>query len=222
MKTALVTACFLEGNDAIGNNRFDRNLRYLKFYSKIKGEVGFDDIILLDNHSPIDLVQRFKVIARQENYPLWFLRYDERLERGPGPNEYPYCWRALYSYANLMHKYDKIIGIDSDGFVLTARLARFINKCQSGWVTFWCETWGFPESSLMILCKDAFPLARGYFKTHWNDRLGRQMERDIPFTDVRRDFRCGRFGESGRPKQDETMDFYSQAPLEIDLVFKSF
>lgn len=219
MKTALVTPCFLEGKDLLGNDRLIRNRRYLEYYARIEKEIGFDQIFLFDNASTEDSIQKLGSSTIAANIDL--LRFRERLERGPGPHDYPYCWRALYAIREIINLgFEKIISIDSDGFVLTKRLAEFIRKSDNGWVSFWCENGKHPESSLHILNRNAFPIFQNYTRTPWEDRVGVMMETDLPFTDVRQEFRCGRFGEIGAPPQDISMDYYGQALLKTPLQFE--
>lgn len=237
MKTALVSPCYLEGKDPIGNNRVLRNQRYLNYYLGIQKHLGFHQIVLFDNASSYiridELLSQFplKAAAGSANYaretigsllPINLIRFENTLERGPGPHDYPYCWRALYAIYGLINLgFEKIITIDSDGFVLTKRMASFIRNCNTGWQSFWCENGQFPESSIHILNSTAFSLFTEYTKTPWVDRVGSMMERALPFSDLNRDFRVSRFGERAvPPEQDPTMDMYCQAPLSIALNFE--
>lgn len=205
MKTALVTACFLEGEDVSGTSRLERNIRYVNYYDAIKTELGFDDIWLLDNASDEALLAQLPKAANIH-------RYSERLMGSDRKHDYPYCWRALYDFQLLIDKgYEKIIAIDSDCFVLTKKLAKHIRESNSGWITYWNEVHRFPEAALQILNKDAFDLFRGYTSKPWQERNdGRLMERDIPFTVVEMGFRVGRFAEQ-RLGQEDWMDAIGQA-----------
>ncbi len=245
MRTALLSACFLEGKDPVGNNRYHRNVRFVRYYREHGCKLGIDQMFLFDNASSVarcgDLVEQLGnavVLHEGERYErkrfIWFkeyfpppqlmvYRFSQRLEHGPGQYDYPYVWRAMYAARMLIHLgYQKIVFIDSDHFVLTNSLAAWIREQRSGWSALWCTTWEFPESSLSVLCEDAFPLFLEYTSKSWPERSGVCMEKSLPFTHIENGFNCGRFGEKGAPPQDATMDAYGQAPLTVDLQFGRF
>lgn len=219
MKTCLYSPCFLEGYDLIGNNRLERNRRYLDYYTGVKEDLGVDDIILYDNASADTYITALKA-----SHPtgVTLFRASERLTHGAGKHDYPYCWRALYEFDTLFHLgYDKIIMIDSDGFVLSKRLAQYIKNTNTGWVSFKSTTHEFPDCSLQILNRDAYPVFKRYAETPWKERVGCTMERDIPFTLVSESFNVGRFGEEYLP-QSPGMDYYGQAPFNIELEYGKY
>lgn len=233
MKTALVSPCFLEGTDALGNDRFARNRRYLDYYLENAEELEIDEIHLFDNASRLSFVAELspgtvmmephsngwiKAVLGPEKTTLW--SFAQRLERGPRENDYPYCWRALYAIHQLIGQgFEKIIQIDSDGFVLTRRLARFIRECNTGWQSFYCPRGGWPESSIFILNRDAFGLFGHFTDKPWEQQIGPKMEEALPFTAVSFDFVCDRFGEKPRESWPQEIDYFGQAPLDIQLRF---
>ncbi len=216
MKTALMSACFLDGEDYFGNDRTLRTLRYIDYYLRLKDDLGFDDIFLFDNASSQTQID----IVKNHQPEVHFRRYDQSLVHGGGPFDYPYCWRALYELKNLIKQgYDKIIAIDTDGYVLKSKLAHFIRDQNEGWYSFRDEIWNFPDSAIFVLNKDAFNICLKYMEKPWEQRVGELMERSIPFTHVETQFKCGRFGESRRPV-DDSMDYYGQASLNIIFQYK--
>lgn len=219
--TALVAPCFLDGEDGYGNNRIRRNQRWVNYYTAIQNKIGFDDIWLLDNSSTRENIDRF--LDGVDKTPF-IQRFSERLVRREGmPHDYPYYWRALWFIKNLFVSYDKIICIDSDCFVLTERMASYIKNLDSGWTSFWCKRWNFPDSSIWVLTKPEFDLFLKCTQGDWSRKVGECMERDIPFTYVNKDFCCSRFGEEiPVPLQDSTMDMYGQAHLTTELMFGKY
>lgn len=215
MKTALYTPCYLEGLDALGNDRLIRNIRYLEFYMKMKDYMGFQDIWLFDNGSSKKFLDILKID------PTIYIEENPHIERLEGNYGYVYCWRALYFLNNLFEKdYDKIILIDSDGYVLSKRLAKFVKNCNSGWHTLWCNKWQFPEASFSIINRDVWPILKEYTKDNdFMSKNGRCLETDVPFTHVHKEFNSDRYGEDRIP-QPKNCDFYSQAPLDIELNFE--
>ncbi len=223
MKTALFTPCFLEGKDAIGNDRLARNLEYVSYYSKISEDMGIDSIVLYDNASPMDLVGRFEreipyAIGNSE-VDFQFFREPERLYGGGGYN-YPYCWRALYFLKDLIDLgFQKFLIIDSDGYVLSPRLAKHIKNLNTGWEALWCKKWQFPDASIQILCEDTFNVYNDFTKGPWLDHNGKCMETSLPFTKINKDFDCDRYGEDRALVTSHT-DFYGQRPLDIKMEYR--
>lgn len=219
MKTALFSLCYLEGNDLQGNSRLRRNQRYVDYYSTIKEELGFETIILADNASKPYLVDTFRSLSQGMGYSVRIIRYNEHLPRR-GPLDYPYCWRGLYELKTLFDEgYEKIICIDSDGFVLSKRLANYIKSCKSGWVSFQERKYSWPEAALHILCKDALPIYEGFTSVPYSAYNGKPMETLLPFTHLERSFCIGRFGEE-KMSQYDWMDFYGQANLDTNLTYR--
>jgi hypothetical protein len=220
MSTVLFTPCFLEGKDALGNSRYDRNIRYVDYYSKIQGDLGIDALAMADNASPYSLMRSFLYHVEGKRFMKgsWF-HYEERLTGGGGYN-YPYCWRALYALKELLNDFYKIVIIDSDGFILSKRLAHYVRDLDTGWSTLWCNKWQFPESSFQVICRDAYPILKDFCDgDDYMKHNGKCMENVLPFTFVNKDFDSDRYGEDRVPQRDG-MDFYSQAPLDIPLEYK--
>lgn len=226
MRTALVTPCYLEGDDLTKSNRLERNKRYIAWYKSIQTALGFDDIWLFDNASTFNnclnvsaTIHCDTIDAPSIKPGVNLLRFTEHLPRGPGENEYPYCWRAVWEIKQLIEAgYEKIILIDSDCFITSAKLAQFVRECNSGWITLWCEKYNFPTAEFQIINKDAFPLFLDYTTGHWKFRVGRLMEKDLPYT-VNRDFKADRYGDSRIP-WDDSMDGYFQAPVDTTLGYR--
>lgn len=220
MKTVLFTPSYLEGLDPLGSSRLARNLRYIEYYSDLKdhGHLHFDDIWLADNaskHSSIEALQELTTDYFQIH------RFEENLVRGKGPYDYPYCWRALYFMQDLIRMgYKKIIFIDSDSFIVSQRLADYINEVKYGWTAFWSEKYKFPTAECHVLCEDSFYLLDKFCQVSWEHRIGTLMETQIPFTHVIKEFKCDRYGET-RILQTDDMDGYFQAPVNLELKFKS-
>lgn len=215
MKTCLYTACYLDGEDDSGSSRFERNLRYLNYYRPLKEVLGFQDFWFCDNAST-----RFSEFIRVANGPdLNVYRYGQHLPRG-GKTKMPYAWRAFHFLNQLIEKgYEKIICIDSDGFILTKRLADYVRGFNTGWTAFFDEVHKFPTAEFHILNKDSFDRVLGFNAVPWTLKDGMLMEHTLPFKEINKDFKVGRFGE-WKWKQDDSTDFYGQASLDIELEFE--
>lgn len=211
MKTILYSGCYLDGKDGLNNSRLQRNIRYVDYYYSIKNIIGFDDIFMLDNGSSYLKMTDFLGSINMEYFKI---KSVENIGEGEA-NQYPYCWRALYYIKNLIEEgYEKIVVIDSDGFVVSKKLADYINNLSSGWNSFWCKRWDFPEASIHVLCKDAFNMFFNFIKIPYQNRVGSIMEITLPFTHIEEQFNCDRFGETNDPFTND-IDYYGQAGPEF-------
>lgn len=218
MRACLYTPMFLDGVDDQGNSRLDRNIRYVKYYSAIQSEIGFDDIIFADNASSYDSMRAFKDAVGLK-YPVQIHKFHQHLARG-GTFNMPYVWRALHHIRDLIAEgYQKIICIDSDAFVLTKKLANHIRDTNTGWEALWCAKYGFPEAACHWISEDQFSFFLGYTSVPWERMNNLVMENSLPFTKVNKDFVSDRFGENFC-EQTEIMDFYGQSNLKTKLEFR--
>lgn len=216
MKCAIVTNCFLDGIDAHGDSHMARMKRFIEYYNQpaLKEILGHSKIILLDNGSENNW---------PENETTQVIKFT-RLPHGSHSTtyDYPGSWRALYQLAPLLETYDKIIWLDTDSFILTPRLAHFIRWIDKGWVGFKCKKYNFPESGCFILCKEwgREVLKRWTTKAPYTSHFGKMIETGIPFTSMRVDFDCDRYGDF-RPTKEQTplMDLYNNATLATPLKF---
>lgn len=216
MKTAIMTSSYLEGTDPTGSRRLTRLDKFL-YWNLIKNYHGYDCMFVSDNGSPLDLVN---IVSRF--YPSAnFLRYAETLPRLDIENGYQYCWRHLYTLKILIQLgYEKIIVCDSDTFIVSGRLTKYVADLKSGWTAFNIRRYNFPSAEFFILCKDAFPLYERFTSCPYQDHVGKLMETAIPFTHIEHGLNCDRYGETRTPQCAE-MDLYSQCPTDIPLVFNA-
>lgn len=200
--------------------RIDRNIKWLEYHRKLKSELAYDLIVLVDNASDLEDLKKLGATVYDEygdllhecpgSYTIVY-RFYTHIHR-TGIWEYPYCWRGLKYLQKLVRELNisKVIGLDTDFYVLTPKLAHYMRDLNSGWVSFFCHKYGFPEAAMWVLCQDsmdrllAFPVPSF---THYN---GRHMEELLPWTVVHKTGFVGdRYGE-GRQLQEPWMDWYGQ------------
>lgn len=211
--------------------RVVRYQKYLEYYLKIQNEFEFDRIILLDNESDMNLLLKLKaniyeagtkkILHQQHGSIIDVYRCSEHLPR-TGIHEYPYCWRGLEFAQNFIKQnetLEKVYFIDSDFYVLTKNLTRYMRELNAGSTSFRCKKYGFAEAALFVLCRDWF---KKYCEipipsyTHYN---GQNMEDILPFSKVETKFNGDRFGEA-RLKQTKEMDYYGQWDTNCpDMIF---
>jgi hypothetical protein len=219
MKTALFSPLYLEGLDPSQSCRMLRNKKYVDYYVnlKTKGYLNFDEIWLADNASGIDKIHEF--LDYCPSYVNVF-RFDENLVHGPNPNDYPYCWRAIYFLQDLIGMgFRKMLCIDSDSFIVSDRLAKYVTSLKSGCVTFWSEKYQFPTAECYVLCEDFFREFIQYCQTPWEKRVGSLLEVEMPWSYINKDFNCDRYGEKDEPQAD-SIDGYFQSKTSRQIIFR--
>ena len=211
---ALFTPLYLDGTDPMGSSRLERNIRYVRWYESIQEKVGFDDIWMFDNGSSEHLLERF-----QSACPNVKIERAPHLGRSEEPHGYQYLWRALWFLNDLISRgYGKIVAIDSDSFVVSERMAKHIKELQKGWEVMYERSHDCPAAEVHILCAEAFGLFKSYTSRPWQEKIGKWMERELPFTKVNKDLNCDRWGLKRTPQTPE-MDGYFQAAVDQPLVF---
>lgn len=221
MKTVLHAPLFL-GNDFQSDPwRFDRNIRFVNYYRKLKKELGFEQFVFSDNASSPKMLTDFYLAAESvENDDIRIISHHQFLNRGPN-HDYPYCWQALYDWHWLIGRgYEKILAIDTDFFVLTKKLATYLKNLETGWISLWCPKYACPEAACQVLCKDKFDLYNLYTIPPFRAHNFKQMEFELPFTWIEKGFEVDRFGET-ETLQDLSMDGYAQASNTIELKFET-
>lgn len=211
--------------------RLERNLKWLEYHRKLKDKLGYDKIVLLDNASDLEELKKLGVTVYDEYGDLLYApgeptdtvvyRFYTHIPR-TGVWQYPYCWRGLVYLKRVVRdlNVNKIIGLDTDFYVLTSKLASFMKTQSTGWTSFFCHKYGFPEAAMWVLCEDTMNSLLDFSVpsfTHYNDQ---HMEYLLPFTHVHKAMFTGdRYGEA-RDAQTVHMDYYGQwSPGCPDMVF---
>lgn len=216
MNTILFSLCWL-GEPW----RVSRYEKWIKFQLSIQKELGFDRIILVDNASDVELLKTLKgniysadngnVIHLEPNSIIDIYRYEEHIPR-TGIWEYPYCWRGVEWLQNFIKNSNpsKIIALDSDFYILTSKLADYVRDLDSGWISFHCKKYGFPEAAMHILCRDSVDRLLNLPIPSYTYYNNQHMEHLLNFTHVWKDTFIGdRHGET-LEKQKPEWDWYGQ------------
>lgn len=219
MKTALLSISWLDGIDFHGAVRLNRMQKFVEYYLSIQESLGFDKLILLDNGSFISHKESFKELKCFE--------FIDFIEMNNLPYDltknyyYPHGWRSIYYMKELIEEgYKKIIYCDSDGFIVSKKLANHIKNMTSGWTGFWCKRHSFPDVNPSVLCEDTFKYFINYTQLGWNYRLGLEMERVLPFTHIEKGFNTDRFGEYEDKSLKLDMDYYGQMGPDVNPILQ--
>lgn len=149
MKTAMILPVWL-GTEAY----IKKTEKFLDYYTQpqVLKDLGITvaDIWLIDNASPQAEVDKIKA-----KYNVSIKQYHKHYAR-TAHLEYLFCWRCLYFARDLFQEYDydKVIHLNNDVFILSKRLASFIEKFKSGWWSPWCPKHKFKECDLQVITKD--------------------------------------------------------------------
>jgi hypothetical protein len=193
-----------------------RYRKWLDFFSR--GPVARDQILMIDDGSAslpawrgLRVLQDLPEARPAEKTVLY--HFTQNLGRS-ATLVYPGWFRSFAFAATYARKYGftKIVHVESDCFLYSERMVRFVNGLSCGWTTFWCESQGFPETCIQVICADQFD---AYLKLSTIDYAAqlanRAIETLLPFTDVCKDFVGDRYGEFARWVPEEA-DYGCQIP----------
>jgi hypothetical protein len=125
-----------------------------------------------------------------------------------------YGWRAVYFCREMFRtfEFDKVIFVESDFLVRSARMWEWIDGISDGWQTVFCPKYRFAESAFQVItpCREFMEFTAGDFRQY----NGRVMEETLPFTHVNRDLVGDRYSESGIEGIPEGADFVAQTSLD--------
>jgi len=119
--------------------------------------------------------------------------------------------RSFFSSLDIAEKrgYDKIIHIESDAFVLSDRLWKYLYDIKEGWEVLWCPRYNMPENAIQVICKDSFPEFRQQADRFKDGIRQGIIENLLPYKKINKDFVGDRYGEIGLPFSNK-MDYYCQ------------
>lgn len=211
MKTCIVTTTYLVPED-----RYKKTKKFLAYYLK---KTDYD-IIVLDNCSPIEVLQEFR---KDLDPRVKVLSFDVHYDR-PSHLDYKYLWRAVWYIKWIMDKdqplgaYEKVIYMDNDFFVLSDRMFQYLKDIKEGWTTFWSKMHNFPETGCHIItntCKEYKKFVSLSNEEFINTYNGQTMENVLLCTHVENFFVGDRYGESESPPESfEGLDYWAQMKTE--------
>jgi len=104
-------------------------------------------------------------INREINDKIFICHFRNNYGR-PFQTLYPGWWRsfAFGAWLARQYKYDKLIFIESDAFLLTPKAFQTIRNVKEGWWSVWCKSYNSMESAIQVICKDKFELYESYWR----------------------------------------------------------
>jgi tetratricopeptide (TPR) repeat protein len=215
-KTLLFCTAYATGNN-VWEDRYRRWLDAIDVSS-----IEYDQEIMIDDGSPILPQWPDVSIAHDlDHYPT-----DARqvlISLAPhlgrlGMFNVPGWYRSFSTAAKIAVRFgfDKIIHIESDAFIISERLQRYINLSDEGWISLWCDTHAVPETGIQIIAGTGLHAYSEFARQPHEVFVEKSFEKTIPFTHVERGFRGGRYGEKLNyvPRDaDWTMQRYNVLPV---------
>jgi len=206
-----------------------RYSKWVLYYQPLLKELGAEHLFLIDDGSKHDDLLRIKGVSSilsAGNLPdtlkgqVTVVSFPDNL----GGSSFLGWWRSFFYSATLAERYgfDKIIHIESDFYLLSARLRDFIKNVHHGWTSLYSRFYDFPEAALQVICKESFPRL---IELSGQTRSRMEAEYTLPFTSVNKDFNGDRLGEFGvfqqwarQAEDDREIDYIAQLLPDINVL----
>jgi len=235
LKTALFATCYIGKPEQI-----ERYRHWLKFYSERTGKLGIQRIILVDDGSRMDYLSKLglPIIKIEEHKngsfpeltePAYIFRFPDNLGR-PETTIIPGWWRgfSFMSIFALHYGLDKLIHIESDAYILSDKMLKYMKEETDNWKSFYCFYYQYPESAIQIIPKisiknwfniqpnkNNFELIFKQFflpanKFWYKDNIGNAQyipEYCLPFDEIIKDFKGDRYGEDWCKEIPEDIEY---------------
>lgn len=184
--------------------------KWISYYDRRKDLFGAERIVLIDDGTPLEHI-KLKVNFIDADRPLpdelpkgtVMFRFEKHLGRSSS-FIFPGWWRSFTFSYQVAKKYSfrRIIHLESDAFVMSPRMARYIKSLCKGWTAFWCPRYNFPEAAIQVICGDAFQDMEAFYsdgKRFWSQEAAAfppaLPEHALPFTNINKKFVGDRYGD---------------------------
>jgi hypothetical protein len=178
-------------------------MRYRLWLNAMRGsEIVHDHILLVDDASPvlpewldIHVTNRLHDDLAPSGVTLY--RFDRRLGR-QGRNVYPGWYRSFCLAARFAerHNFEKVVHVESDGFIITSRMQAYINDLTDDWVAPTIQSHAMPESAIQVMAGRGLVSYIQFARNPYSEIVGTAAENILPFTRVEREFIGSRYGET--------------------------
>lgn len=177
--------------------------RYRVWLNAIRGsEIEHDHVLLVDDASPVlpewpDTHVTNHLRDGLASTGITLFRFDWRLGR-QGRHVYPGWYRSFCLAARFaeVHGFDKVIHIESDGFIISSRMQKYINGVSDDWVAPSIQSHAMPESAIQIMAGRSLHAYFQFARRQYGEIVGAAAENIIPFTRIEESFIGSRYGET--------------------------
>jgi hypothetical protein len=178
-------------------------IRYRVWLNAVRdSNVAHDHILLVDDASPVlpEWLDIRVTNRLHDDLPaggVTMYRFDRRLGR-QGRNVYPGWYRSFCQAARFAerHKFEKVVHIESDAFIISARMQNYINSITDDWIAPAIQSHAMPESAIQIMAGDGLMSYLQFTRKPYSDIVGAVAEKFLPFTRIEKDFIGSRYGET--------------------------
>jgi hypothetical protein len=167
-----------------------------------------DATFLIDDASPY--VPQGSVTLLDDRLPdslqhrgVYLYRFREHLGRR-SVTDFPGWLRSfLWSFEIAARfGFEKVVHVESDAYLLSGRLASYLEGLRTGWTALWCPKWEFAETAIQVVCLDRF-WAIDWPGARHEQLRGNAPELFLPFTHVEKGFVGDRYGEYAEAIPDD-------------------
>ena len=132
---------------------------------------------------------------------------------------YPAVWRFYRYVKTLFEEYEKVIICATDAYILSQRLADYIEGLDSGWTALWTPKYNYPETSIQVIVRGCKEFEEFDFNAAENRCVEEWVPEEmiVPLTHVEKGFVGDRFSEYAPDEpvpSRESWDYYCQIPDE--------
>jgi len=205
-------------------------IRYGRWINSVEtGPLDFDTILIPDDGSPelpswdgVAVIDEDDLPDEESQSRGIIYRYQKHLGR-QSIYVYPGWYRSFMFAAEYAKKYgyDKVIHIESDAFIISEKLGKFVNEFDQGWISLWCPRHQIPETSIQVIAGKDLEKFYELSKIPYSEVSGRPADPGanqgapwLPYT-VNRDFLGDRWGEGPHPTPRDA-DYTGQIPMDYD------
>ncbi len=159
--------------------------------------LDFDQILIVDDGSPVvptwnDLKLITNLESTVPDSPIVFYHHLDNLGIDRKKPFFPGMYRSLKTaveYA-LNYGFNRLINIESDAKILSARLCDRINNSQDEWTVLWCPRYEWPEQAISF--------ATGSGLQYMHESLTKKYDRGfleqvLSFTNIEKNFKGDRY-----------------------------
>lgn len=195
MKTLLFCASFANSKES-WNHRWRR---WVDHHSSVG--LLFDQILIVDDGSPVlpdwtdySIITDFSDTLPESKVVIY--QYKDNL----GSREvfdYPGLYRSLstgIAYA-VKYGFNKVLNIESDAFVLSQQLVKYINEIDNDWLAMWDHHFQIPELGINVAAGSGLKVCSSVFEQSYEIYKGKMLEVELPFTRIEKNFVGARYGE---------------------------
>jgi hypothetical protein len=165
-------------------------------------EIAHDHVLIVDDGSPLlpewsDTRTSHSLQEAPGSAAVTLFHFDQRLgrqARAVYPGWYrSFCFAARFADA---YGFEKVIHIESDGFIISRRMQHYINEVSDGWIAPTIQSHAMPESAIQIMAGGGLRSYIEFARSPYSSSVGFEAENVLPFTHIESGFIGSRYGET--------------------------